>query len=164
MAAATIKIDLKGEFLKHPTKRSQIVLGKAVKKAMVVSMALLERDIVRRTPVDTGTLRGSISSKIKGIGLDMVGKAFSPLVYAAPVELGISRRVMPNIAAIKRWVIHKRFQWGGMKPNQIAFLVARKIKERGTEGKFMFRDTFKADKKKVISIFRLYIRRAVKTL
>jgi hypothetical protein len=60
-----------------------------------------------------------------------------------PVELG-TRPHFPPVDALMDWVKVKLGISSPTEARRVAFLVARKIAARGTQGAFMFRDAFNA--------------------
>ena len=72
-------------------KLDKIIDTTNLKKAMGKACALVERSAKIKAPKGTGGesgLRGSIKSKIEGVGADMVGVVYTPLEYAPYVEFG----------------------------------------------------------------------------
>lgn len=122
--------------------------------AMDVSLDLIEEQVIVRTPVNLGHLRGSIDKTIYGEPPSFRGEVFTPLLYGIVVERG--RRAgakAPPIAPIMLWVRRKQIVFtrvlksGKTVPLSIestAFLIARAIGRRGIKGKFMFEKGFEA--------------------
>lgn len=73
--------------------------------ALLEALLLLEREVKDAAPVGvTEALRGSIASELRGSSLgDFEAAVFSPLVYAAPVELG-TKPHWPPLAPLMDWV------------------------------------------------------------
>lgn len=128
------------------------------------ALLLLEREVKERTPVGVGGaggLRGSVTHQLQGqaiaIGAGVVGKVFSPLRYAIPVELG-TKPHFPPLRPLEDWVVAKlgvpRDQAGA-----VAFLVARKIARRGTEGAHMFEDALSDNARKILRILEAAVAR-----
>jgi HK97 gp10 family phage protein len=59
-----------------------------IEKAMQTACLLVERSAKQKAPKDTGTLRNSITSKVKKEGSNIKGIVFSPEEYAPYVEYG----------------------------------------------------------------------------
>ena len=62
--------------------------AKGLTSAMQDACDLVEGDAKRRAPKDTGALRRSIESEVKGGATEIVGIISSPLEYAPYVEYG----------------------------------------------------------------------------
>ena len=69
-------------------KLDKIVDSTNLKKAMAKACALVEGEAKKKAPKDNGALRRSITSKVSGEGLGIVGEVFTPLEYAPYVEFG----------------------------------------------------------------------------
>ncbi len=105
------------------------------------TMAHLQGEVQERTPTTQGTLRTSITSQVRELqGLGLEGRVGSPLGYATAVELG-AKPHMPPVAPLEHWA-QARLGLRGKEARQAAWAIARKIARVGTEGAFMFRDTF----------------------
>ncbi len=109
--------------------------------AVYKSLAVLEQAITVRTPVNAGTLRNAWSSQVTGSPARLLGETFNPLIYAWPVEAGRKAGSMPpsESESLLLWVTRK-FGVTGNAAKGLAYVIARKIKEKGTKGKFMLRD------------------------
>lgn len=133
----TIEIDTKEieRFTNQTGKAAGITEG-IMRTAMQQSLDVLLQIAVTETPVNTGLLRGSFTTDVRGRGVDMVGRMFSPLGYAAAVEHGRAAGRPPPIEAIRYWVIRKRIA-DEAEADSVAFLIARAIGRRGTKGAHM---------------------------
>ena len=121
--------------------------------AMHEALIYLEREVKERTPIGaTGILRGSVFSEIRGQPVNLHGIVASPQQYAAPVEHGTQPHWPPQ-GPIRLWV-RRKLGIEGDNVNGVAFLVARKIASKGTDGAHMFEEAFKAGKNTVITIFQ----------
>jgi len=123
--------------------RAPQVIAKHTKLAMHKSLSALGQPIATGTPVNTGALRGSEATEIRGQGAEIWGRIFTPLEYGAPVEHGRKPGKMPSIDAIQYWVERKGIANDGEDPRQVAFLIARAIGRRGTKGAHMFEEGLK---------------------
>lgn len=117
------------------------------------SAMLLQREVVERTPQGASSgsgLSGSILAQpvtfFEGDVVSLVGTSLS---YAVPVELGTKPhfpwdKSLPfGLTPLVEWV-EVVLGLEGKEAIGAAFAIARKISQKGTEGKFMFRDGFKA--------------------
>lgn len=59
-----------------------------LKQVMGKACALVERSAKKKAPKDTGDLRRSITSEVRGNGDEIEGVIFTPLEYAPYVEFG----------------------------------------------------------------------------
>ncbi|RMD70287.1 MAG: HK97 gp10 family phage protein [Cyanobacteria bacterium J149] len=109
-------------------KKTLIEMDKAVKSIVT----LLEAEAKKATPVDRGTLRSKIESKVKGLK----GTVKAKTDYAVFVHEG-TRPHFPHIKAIEGWA-----RQHGIEP----FLVARAISRKGTKARPFFEIAFKKSK------------------
>ena len=112
---------------------------------------LLEREVKERTPVGaTSALRSSISAgRPEPLPEGVIGVVGTSLRHAVPVELG--RRPgkrMPPIAPLADWAVSKLGVPEG-EAQGIAFLIARKIAAKGTEGAKMFERGMQASEARI---------------
>jgi len=130
--------------------------ARQARAAMEESLAFLQTEVQRRTPVFQGHLRGGIFTEIRGQSIDIRGiVAPSPATrdYASVVELG--RRPggkLPPRGPIERWtklVLGDASLW---------FVVARAIARRGTKPRRMFAQAAAIGQRVVPEIFRKHIR------
>lgn len=116
--------------------------------------SLLQREVQERTPVGVGGgggLKGSIFASEEVFADNIIGVVGTAMPYAVPVELG-TKPHFPPVAALRDWVEAKL----GVDPSesdQVAFLVARKISIKGTEGHFMFQRTFAENEQQLVQMF-----------
>lgn len=120
-------------------------------------LLLLEREIKDATPVGVGGaagLRGSITHAMMGTaltgGVGVAGKVFTPAPHGLPVELG-TKPHWPPIEPLVDWVHHK-LGVPMAEARGVAFLVARKISRKGTEGAHMFEKTFSAQTQNITAM------------
>jgi len=128
-------------------------LDNLARKTMIESVSILERIIKETAPVDAGTYRNSVSSKVIGKALDMIGTVFSPLLYAIIVESGRSPGTWPNIDAVTRWVERKRLANSPEMILKVGFLVSRAIKNRGIEAKNIFENALDSAETYIVKKF-----------
>ena len=86
-----------------------------------------------------GGLRGSIFTELRGVPGSRSQIISSPLFYAPIVELGRRPGKRPPLAPILLWARRKL----GQESVHAAWLIARKIGQRGTTGAFMFRHAYR---------------------
>lgn len=125
------------EYLRQAPKIAREEMEAGVEEALL----LLERETKEAAPVGAhGLLRGSVTHKLMGEaigeGLGVAGKVFSPLNYALPVELG-TKPHFPPIEPLRDWV-EKKLGVDASASRGVAFLIARKIAAKGTQGAKMF--------------------------
>ena len=106
------------------------------RNAMLKSVAVIEGAVRAETPVNVGTTRAAWQSQVRGAGPDLVGRVFNPAEWAIPLEVGRKPGKMPPVDAIQYWVERKGLAQGE-DSRQVAFLIARAIGRRGTEGAHM---------------------------
>jgi hypothetical protein len=112
-------------------------LGASLEEAAM----LYTREVKEATPVGvTGLLRGSVDSVRDDAPYDPRIKVFSPLNYAAPVELG-TRPHYPPLEPLQDWV-RKRLVVAEEEVEGVARAIQRKIGARGTQPRGMFGETF----------------------
>ena len=124
---------------------SEPMITTEMKKAMTQSVDLVEGQVKGRTPVNTGALRNSIATQVKGNMLNMTGQIMSPLTYAIVMEKGRAAGARrPPTGPIELWVIRKGIDLKGSTSKQVAFVIAKSIGDKGIKGIFMFREGLKA--------------------
>jgi hypothetical protein len=128
-------------------------------RAMTLADELLVREAAERAPAAHGTLRSSIFGEEWIAGDSVLGLVASPLEYAVYVELG-TKPHFPPIEPLIDWV-RVKFHKSEEEARGIAFLVARKIAERGTLGVGMFNRAFAANIGQVERIFDHGVERAL---
>lgn len=120
--------------------------------AMTEADLLLEREVKERTPKAHGLLRESIIGTEHVGALGVEGVVGSPLIYAAPVELG-TKPHFPPVDALVDWVKTQLHITDEREARGVAFLVGRKIARSGTKGAFMFQKSFDAMRAQIDQIF-----------
>jgi hypothetical protein len=152
-----IDIDMGGlQDLQSAWAVAPAIVREELEAAMIESDLLIEREVKERTPVGAsaggaGGLKGSIFSQ-ESVGADnVIGVVGTALNYATPVELG-TRPHFPPVDALIDWVMVK-LQVTEQEARGVAFMIARKIAARGTEGAHMFEQGFAAVEQQVYEIF-----------
>jgi hypothetical protein len=103
-------------------------------------MQAAEAETVQNTPVDQGTLMGSVYGRVVDLWPVVEGHLGSPMLHAVPVELG-SVPHWPPRGPIQAWV-HRKFGLSGKEMISVAFLVARAISRHGTRAHHMFQQGY----------------------
>lgn len=102
--------------------------------------ALYVREVKEATPLGvTGLLRQSVIWERADDGADIAAKAFSPLQYAAAVELG-TKPHYPPIEPLQDWV-RKKLDVREEDVERVARLIQFKIGKKGTKAQSMFGST-----------------------
>lgn len=117
------------------------------------ALALLEREIKKDTPYGAGPihLRDTIHGSVRASGSRATGVLGTPLEHGEPVELGTLPH-FPPIGPIQFWVQRKLHIEGESESRAVAFLIARAISRRGTEGRRMFERNFAENKDRLVGI------------
>jgi len=139
--------------------RSLPVILQELERAMTESLAIVESNVVGRTPVNTGFLRQSIGHRMRGTPGAIEGEVVSIASYAAPVEYGRKPGKWPPRDAIEYWVRRKLKITNDAEVRSVAFLIARKIGTKGTKQKkywgkssvpaYMFTEGLKVSEKQI---------------
>ena len=126
-----------------------------ITNTMQMALDALEQAIKDRTPSNTGALRGSIANAIYGRPPGIHGVVATSMIYGQPVEYGRAAGKMPPPDAILAWVHRKQLVPSGNEKQEgrVAFVIARAIGRRGTEGAHMFRDGLEAAQPKIFDLF-----------
>lgn len=112
------------------------VCGNAAQQTLnLVGIPMVRRETLRTEAVATSEYLNGWRVEREGPG-QVALRNLSP--HAGFVEYGRKRGRMPPISAILRWVEIK-FNRGGAEGRRIAFLIARKIGERGVRGRHILR-------------------------
>ena len=110
------------------------LLGHPLKKALEDSALQLEGVIKEGTPVDTGRLRGSITSKVSSDPVPLWAKVGTGVKYAPFVEYDCKPH-FPPVTALQGWA---------RRHHVSPYVVARAIARHGTRGAHMFEKALKA--------------------
>lgn len=105
------------------------------------AVGLYENAVAGFTPVNSGALRGSITTAVTGTPVSLHGEVVTDIIYGWPVEEGRRPGRMPPVDAIQLWVTRK-LGIGGLEARRVAYVIARAIGRRGTKGAFMFKKGF----------------------
>jgi hypothetical protein len=118
---------------------AKAVSAQETRVAMEGSVLMLQGAIQPITPVNMGVLRGGVQTSIGGTPVNLVGRVFDNVPYAMAVEHGRKPGKQPPTQSLMLWVRRKLGISDEKQARSVAFLVARKIGQRGTKGAFMFR-------------------------
>lgn len=153
-------------------KKLKITSDEALKKVWLVLEEATKYEM-QSDSYDTGTLASSITTVLIRPGLVEVG---TNLEYALAREHGRSPWTFPNFDAIAKWAWGKGITtWGvdeydnlSSKEKGIVFIIARSIKENGTNwtwepetsGKQTFKRVLAREKSDLIALYRQYMKNA----
>ena len=137
--------------LAHAFERAPEIVDRELLAFATEATTLLEREVVENTPRGVGGgggLAGSIFSEVQPLASGAIGLVATSIAHAVPVELG-TRPHRPPIEPLIDWV-KQILNVAQEKARGVAFAVANKIARVGTEGRFMFRDTFNQNEQQVL--------------
>ncbi len=161
-----LNINIKSETAKELLERLPEALHGALERALVLGLNRLHGAVVESMPSGaTGLLAKSVFTELKDrpeIG-GIVAVHPPADVYAAPVEFG-ARPHFPPIAALLPWVKQKLGVRDEEEARSVAFLIARAISRRGTEGQFMFTRALETERANVELLFDAEIEAALQQL
>ncbi len=161
MSALDLSLDIQGvDELSRLWKRSPEITGEEMLAAVTEVDLMMEAEVKENTPVGVGGgggLRGSIFSEERSLGTSVIGVTGTAAPYAVAVELG-TKPHMPPIEPLKDWV-RQKLDVEESEVGHVAFLVARKIASKGTEGAFMFTNAFNAKRIQAAQRFENAIQR-----
>lgn len=138
-----VKLDMKGMFLKNPTKALQI-FSEEFGKLFEEGTAFLMREVLRGTPVWRGTLVNSVFREVKGTALNLHGMTATPLAYAGFIEKGEPAHT-PNLDNLSEWV-RAKMGLTGSNLYAVTKVISRKIATSGVKPHFMFQKAFETGK------------------
>lgn len=124
--------------LKELTRKYPEASQRARVSRITEALLLLERDVKTKTPVGAGPihLRDTIFQRVERGSRAVSGILGTPAAYGEPVEMG-TKPHFPPIDPIQHWV-ERKLGITGKESRSVAFLIARKISKKGTEGAGMF--------------------------
>jgi hypothetical protein len=111
---------------------------KAREAKITEAIFLLERNIKVDTPEGAGPihLRDTIHEEVFTYGKNVIGLVGTPALYGESVEYGTEPH-FPPVDAIQHWVEGK-LHLSGKEAKSVAWAIAIKIADVGTEGAHMF--------------------------
>lgn len=144
------------------------IADKHLIKAMRKSVASIESSAKRAAPVGVSSkLRNSIASEVRPKGNEIIGRVGSTMKKEAyPMVMERGRRPWgkaPPPGALDRWV---RIKLGVPKRRvkSVAFLIGRKIAQRGITGRFFLRKAYFKNKPKVERFHKEALNNIIKEL
>lgn len=127
------------EQLAQKVPEAQQAIFRAMKRPMRRSLNRLRIDVQALTPVGvTGNLRDGIEVQITGTAPALTGTVLPNVPYGDPVEFGIPAGVFPPPDALQLWVKRVLDISDPDEVEQVAYLVAWKIFQKGTKPRRMF--------------------------
>lgn len=160
----TAEVNVRGGAIASAT--SQTIVGEELSAAMHASTQHIRGLIIPASPVFQGTLRQGTQATVSttGTAMDITGRVFNPVAHGVPVELGRRPgKKQPPSSALELWVRRKL----GVPENRVksvAFLVARKIGQKGTKAVLMFQKSLAAATPTVNRFFDRAVARIVQRL
>ena len=152
MAAPEITVDMTSA-IRAMEKVSPAAIERRSRAAMGESLAYLQTEVRKGTPIDTGIGRGSVYTEMRGTAVDLRGRVASAQEHMVVLEMG--RRPgsrQPPLAPIRRWLERHGMDGG------LAFVVARNIGKRGMKPHHMFAKAAERGGSFVNSIFAKHFR------
>lgn len=113
-----------------------------LRRTLEGDVLILEGAAAERAPVNVGTLRGSIQSEVRGSGVTLTGRVWTPMLYGPPVEVG-GRPHWAPLRAIQAWAARRI---GGPSSNKVARAVWVAISKAGTKAQPFFGPAWKASR------------------
>lgn len=141
--------------LQRAPEAARAELGTGLEEAGLYYM----REVKEATPVGhTQLLRASIAIERRDVPFDPRVRVFSPLAYAAPVELG-SRPHWAPLEPLQDWVRGKLGITEDAEVERVARAIQRKIAARGTRARQMFGLTIDTVEPQLREILRRAVQR-----
>jgi len=140
-------LDLQASVARNPQ-----VVQEELAAAVTEADLLLTREVQDAMPRASGLLAQSVFHEEQVSESGAIGVVATPLIYAAPVELG-TKPHFPPIEPLIDWVKVKLGITGDKEARGVAFLIARKISRVGTKEQRPFGLVFQAHESQVDEIF-----------
>lgn len=131
--SAVIDVEVKG-LIELQRKTAQMIAdlhGAPIANAMQMSILEVTRDARMAAPVDTGNLRASIVPDLQMTPAEVQGIVGTAVTYGPYIEFG-TKPHFPPVGALIGWVRRHNLAPAGQEA-RVAFLIARKISQRGTK-------------------------------
>lgn len=153
MSLATIEMTGWRE-LEAAWKQAPHIVREEALRALTLADALLEREVKDLTPTASGLTRGGIFSHEQMLDSGALGVVGTAQPHAVYVELGTRPHPVSKEGqeALQDWAKTK-FGITEREARGVAFLIARKIRLRGTPAVMMFHRAFEANRDPVQRIF-----------
>ena len=88
-----VQVDVRNaEALRNKLEDQSAMVGEPLQMILSQGTMVIEREVKRITPVDTGRLRASWTSKVDAAAIPKWGKMGTNVVYAAPLEYSRNKR------------------------------------------------------------------------
>ncbi|TVU83790.1 hypothetical protein FQP85_08420 [Pseudoalteromonas neustonica] len=162
----TVRITAQGfDALTELWQHSPAIVQNELSSAMNEAVAYAQHQIVSRTPTGAGEgghLAASINSEVMINPSVQIGYVGTSKLYAEAVELG-TKPHMPPIEPLVNWV-EAVLNLEGLEAEKVATLIALKIKSRGTEGQFMFKEGLEASEPYIQERFNQAMKTLLNTL
>lgn len=147
-------LDIQGwQELDSAFRRSPEIVREELLAAVTESDKLLEREVKDLTPTASGVSRASIFSREQVLGDGGIGVVGTSQPHVAYVEIG-TRPHFPPVAPLEDWV-RQKLAVPEKRVHGVAYLIARKIAQRGTLGVGMFHRTWAHQRDAVARRFAL---------
>ena len=157
MSAFAVELDIQGAAeLSRLWEKSPAIAREELLSAVTEVDLMIEREVKENTPVGVGGgggLRGSIFSEESAFDTNIIGVVGTAQPYAIAVELG-TKPHFPPVEPLKDWV-RQKLDVPAADVSRVAWLVARKIAAKGTEGKFMFTNAMRDTRARALQRFEL---------
>ena len=113
--------------------RAPAIVNQELVRSMQQATYLVESEAARRAPVDTGRLRASLTSRVRGVGTVIAGEVGTNVKYAAYMEYGTGRLTdWPGGGKGRHWPPGGKLEvWAKRHGFESGFVVARIIGLRG---------------------------------
>jgi len=129
------------------------IIEEEMSRAMTGSLEIFKGQVVSRTPVGaTAEARQSIGTLVRGRPPTFEGGVFITVPYGLPLERGRAAGRPPPTGPIQLWV-ERKLGLSGQEAEQAAFLIARAIGRRGTQGAKMFEKGFDGGKEPALKLW-----------
>tara|TARA_R110000851_G_scaffold277858_1_gene430968 strand:+ start:1624 stop:2064 length:441 start_codon:yes stop_codon:yes gene_type:complete len=100
----------------------------------------LVRELGNQSPVASGSLKNSFSSKVVDLGGSIELEVFGSSVFKF-IEFGRKAGKQPSVSSITEWIKNKGIQpYQGQSVKQAAYLIGRHIGEKGIKPKRYLQD------------------------
>lgn len=127
------------------------IVDEELRAATRLSIGIAKEEVAARTPTSSGNLLKGWRTRLTGQNVSLRGELYNVRGYVQPVEKG-SRPHWPPVGALDAWV-RRTLGVSGAEVARVAFLVSRKIAQRGTRARNMVRDGVRAARGPMRALF-----------